>query len=251
MMFPSESVTLNPVVEAYQVNYSLAYSSGNENVATVDQDGKIIAKAKGSTGITVKVLIDGEESRYSKRIDINVKDPYTFSGAFLQSYRGGEKEVIIPANRQIIEISSYAFSGSEWVEKDVNAGDIIDEEDPSQIKQAPIGDDLIERIVIPEGVEKIGDYAFAKLTALKEVVLPSTLNTIGMGAFMGCTSLTTVSGLEHVKFINADSFHSCAIRDAALDSVVAIGVNAFYGNKIKDVSKLTAHNIIVNYDPIN
>jgi len=234
-MYPSESVTLNPVVDAYQVNYSLAYSSGNENIATVDQDGKITAKAKGSTGITVNVLIDGEETRYSKRIDINVKDPYTFSGAFLQSYRGGEKEVIIPANRQIIEISSYAFSGSEWVEKDVAAGDIIDEEDPAQIKQVPIGDNMIERIVIPEGVETIAEYAFAKLVALEEVVLPSTLKTIGMGAFMGCTNLTTVVGLEHVKFINADAFHSCAIREAALDSVVAIGVNAFFDNKIKDL----------------
>ena len=53
---------------------------------------------------------------------------------------------------------------------------------------------LAEQIssVFVEGVEKIGAYAFANLTALEEVVLPSTLQSIEYGAFYGCSALKTI-----------------------------------------------------------
>ena len=45
-------------------------------------------------------------------------------------------------------------------------------------------------IVIPEGVEEIGDKAFFGCTALRAVRLPSTLKRIGDHAFCGCTGMT-------------------------------------------------------------
>ena len=56
----------------------------------------------------------------------------------------------------------------------------------------------VEKIVLSEGVEEIGDYAFANNKLLKSVVFPSTLKKIGRGAFKNSNleSVTLPSGLE-------------------------------------------------------
>ena len=52
----------------------------------------------------------------------------------------------------------------------------------------------IERIVIPDSVTSIGNYAFYKCASLREGVdIPRNTRTIGYSAFQGCTSLTEVT----------------------------------------------------------
>lgn len=231
-MFPSESVTLQYSLDSYFPDRTtVTYRAGNERIATVDENGTITAQAEGNTIISVNVAFDGKNTLYSGRVSISVKDPYTINSIYLMSYKGLGGEVIIPDDRGVTTIQSYAFSNYEFVEKDLAAGDIIDEEDPYYIKQAPIGEDTITKIVIPEGVETIESYAFAKLTALKEVVLPSTLKKIGVGAFKDCENLTTIN-LNYVKFINEKAFSNCALNQVNLSSVVAIGNYTFENCKI-------------------
>ena len=47
------------------------------------------------------------------------------------------------------------------------------------------GYNLLETVILPEGLEKIGDEAFARCSGLKEVQFPSTLQEIGSRAFFG------------------------------------------------------------------
>ena len=47
-------------------------------------------------------------------------------------------------------------------------------------------------IVIPEGVEEIGAEAFAACDSLQRVTLPSTLQTLGCGAFMGSEAISQI-----------------------------------------------------------
>lgn len=47
------------------------------------------------------------------------------------------------------------------------------------------------RYVVPEGVKIISDYAFSGNVYLNEVVLPTTLEVIGVGAFVGTQNLST------------------------------------------------------------
>ena len=237
-MFPSESVTLQYSLDSYFPDKTgVTYTSGNEKIATVSKDGTIVALAKGTTIVTVQVTFkDDPESEakptiYTGSIAINVKDPFTTNGMYLMSYKGLGGEVVIPADRGITMINSYAFANFDWVEKDLSAGDVIDEEDPYNIKQGYLGEDTITKVVVPEGVESIEAYAFAALTALEEVVLPSTLTRIGRGAFVGCTKLKTIN-LEHVQFINESAFKNCALEEVKLDSMVAIGDYAFEGCKL-------------------
>ena len=48
----------------------------------------------------------------------------------------------------------------------------------------------ITSVVIDDGVQSVGDYCFYGLTALIDVSLGSSVESIGYGAFDGCTSLT-------------------------------------------------------------
>ena len=52
-----------------------------------------------------------------------------------------------------------------------------------------------KKVVIPEGVEVINDYAFHNRSDLNEVVISDSVTTIKEGAFYGCSSLKTVKML--------------------------------------------------------
>ena len=254
-MFPSESVTLQYALDSnFPEKTKVKYSVGNSRIATISEDGTIVAQAEGTTIITALVTFDGEDTFYSERVTVTVKDPYTTSGMYLMSYMGLGGEVVIPSDRGITMIYSYAFSNYKYVDKDLEAGDVIDEEDPYLIKQMYIGDDTITKIVIPEGVTAIESYAFANLTALEEIVLPKSLFRIGLGAFYGCKNLKTITeydvwkqaksdpenadklpkntGLKNAKFINQEAFAGCALEEVSLDSVVAIGNYTFRDCKL-------------------
>ena len=235
-MFPSESVTLRYTLDSnFPDDTTVTYQVGNSRIATVDENGTIVAQQEGSTIVTVNVLFNGQSTLYSGRVSITVKDPFTTMSMYLMNYRGLGGVVEIPSDRGITTIYSYAFSGYEYVDKDLEAGDVIDKEDPYYIKQMYIGDDTIEKIIIPEGVTTIESYAFANLTALKEVVLPKSLVRIGVGAFLGCENLTTIN-LQYAKFINEKAFSGCALEAIDLNSVVAIGNYTFEDCKLNHVS---------------
>ena len=231
-MYPSESVTLSYLLDSYFPDRTaVTYRSGNARIATVTEDGTIVAQEEGTTIVTVNVTFDGRNTLYSERITVTVKDPFTINSIYLMSYKGLGGKVEIPDNRGITTIYQYAFSNYEYVPKDLTAGDVIDEEDPLNTKPVYIGENTITEIVIPEGVTDIQQYAFAGLTALEKVTLPSTLNRIGMGAFYGCTSLKEIN-LEHVQFVNKEAFRGTALTSVSLDSMAAIGDYAFADSDI-------------------
>lgn len=248
--YPSESITVKYDLKAYFPNdVKVEFISSNDKIVEVDEKGTITAKAEGSATISVRVLMDGKATYYSQTIVITVKDPYSTNGSYLMGYYGDgetidgvEHVVNIRADLGLEEIYSYAFSGYEFVPKDEN--DEISKEDPYKSKQVPIGDNTIKKVIIPEGVKVIGSYAFANLTALEEVVLPSTLNQIQSNAFSGCTKLKKIN-LENVQFINMNAFRNCPIEVVSLDSVVAIGNNAFsFDRSVKDADGNTVTSVL-------
>ena len=230
-MFPSEAVVLTYVLDAYFPEITnLVYESSNEEIVTIDENGRVLAIAEGYASISVRVVVDGKNTYFSESISVEVKDPYVNSGSWLQHYFGNGGVVEFPENLVISEISEYAFSNIEYVEK--GPKDEISEDEPYLTKPVPIGDNTITKVIIPEGVKTIGAHAFAKLTALEEVVLPSTLTKIDISAFEGCTSLRTVTGIENVKFINIRAFKDCDLRgEITLTNAVAISDYAFADNQ--------------------
>ena len=75
----------------------------------------------------------------------------------------------------------------------------------------------IRKIVIPEGVEKIGPSCFEAFRDMREVVLPSTLQEIGDSAFSNCSNLKKLEIPDSVTTIGMRfMMQSKKIADLAL-----------------------------------
>lgn len=113
-----------------------------------------------------------------------------------------------------------------------------------------------ETIIVPDGIEKIGNYMFAECKKIKTVVIPNSVVEICDYAFFNCKSLKNVilpNNLEHigdsafaktglktviipksVKLIEKLAFAECPKLkmlvipniDCVIDSLVVIGSNA-------------------------
>ena len=70
-------------------------------------------------------------------------------------------------------------------------------------------DKLVE-INLPEGVEVIGDWAFAKNFSADKIILPSTVKEISDHAFLKCTSAKEVFIAGNVKAIGTSAFYRCS-----------------------------------------
>ncbi len=231
-MYPSESVLLSYTLDAYfPKDTKVEFVSSDDSIVTIDESGVVTAKAEGFASVTMNVLMDGNSTYYSETVSVEVKDPFVVAGSSLSHYYGNGGIVEFPSNLHLTEIGSFAFSNYDYIQK---TPEELEFDDAETSKQWYIGEGTITKIVIPEGIEKINAYACANLTALEEIVLPSTLEAIEYGAFYGCTSLKriTFSGDNNLKIINQRAFENCALEGTLdLRAVCVISDYAFAGNK--------------------
>lgn len=129
--------------------------------------------------------------------------------------------------------------------------------------QAYYQDDSLAEYEIGEDIKEIGDFAFAR-TNLTKIIIPEGVEKIGYGAFYHCNSLAEVSIPSSVKEIEANAFDETAwlnqldqsaayiiVGDGILlsynggDSVVNIpaGVKQIGAEVFKDHMGITAVNI--------
>ena len=112
----------------------------------------------------------------------------------------------------------------------------------------------IKSIVIPIGVQSIGDYAFFDCNnlvsvvlpdslrsinenafqwcrRLSEIVIPSKVDYIGKGAFANCDNLTSITLSDSLRMIGEDAFRGCnSLSELVIPSGVKyIGAGAFRG----------------------
>ena len=86
-----------------------------------------------------------------------------------------------------------------------------------------------ERVVIPNYVKKIGDFAFKNVSTLKSIIIPNSVTSIGKYAFSDCSSLSNVTIPNSVTLIGDFAFGSCSsLKSVTIpNSVIAIGYAAF------------------------
>jgi len=87
------------------------------------------------------------------------------------------------------------------------------------------------KIVIPDGVKYIGDFAFSGCEGLTSVKIPGSVIDIGDEAFCGCSGLTSAKVGEGVVSIGKGAFTHCTkLKNVTFpDGVTEIGDEAFTG----------------------
>ena len=120
----------------------------------------------------------------------NFKYHITPFGCIINEYNGTDKIVMIPekiAGCEVREIGASAFAANK----------------------------LIEKVVLPDGVEFIGSYAFAGCENLKTLILPETLCEISYSVFLDCKSLNKIrfngSKESWEKVVNRSSFNNAKL----------------------------------------
>ena len=87
----------------------------------------------------------------------------------------------------------------------------------------------LSEIVIPSSVTSIGDSAFSSCDSLSEIVIPSSVTSIGDSAFYGCYSLSEIVIPSSVTSIGDGAFSSCdSLSEIVIpSSVISVGYGAF------------------------
>ena len=85
-------------------------------------------------------------------------------------------------------------------------------------------------IVIPSSVTSIGEWAFWGCRSLSDIVIPSSVTSIGDGAFMCCRSLSDIVIPSSVTSIGFSAFFDCSSLSEIVipSSVTSIGNRAFF-----------------------
>lgn len=162
-------------------------------------------------------ILDGELIRYCGN-DAAVAVP---------SHINGEKVIAIgekafrncsTVNEVVIEhgvryIKNGAFAGCRNL-KDVFLPDTIysigERGKGRQDQQVgAFADSGVERIEIPNGVERIGPFAFAN-THIQDMVIPNSVSEIGRSAFEGCSRLEIIKLPENLITLEAYTFKNCS-----------------------------------------
>ena len=99
---------------------------------------------------------------------------------------------------------------------------------------------LIQKVIIEEGITRIGEYAFDVCSTLTSINIPESVTSIDAFAFEGCSSLTSIMIPEGVTSIGGYAFAWCSSLESIEipEGVTSIGYSAFY-----ECSSLTSINI--------
>ena len=140
---------------------------------------------------------------------------YLFAGTVL-------KKIDFPA---LTSIGSYAFYNSR------NLDSVTIPESMDSIKEGTFANSGIKNIVIPSGVESIEASAFSGCTGLTGVIIPNSVTNIGNSVFSNCSRLTSIDIPNSVTNIGSSAFSGCIGLTGVIipSSVGSIEASAFSG----------------------
>ena len=169
---PNQKVQFEVESEPWYVPLELEWRSTNEDIFTVDENGLVTTKKKGTARLEVSAK---GYDRLKKSVKIVVGEELYIVSYILYDYYGGP-EVVIPDDKNIMYLNEDCFKGNTEITK----------------------------VVLPTTLMEIPEHAFEGCTSLKEVVIPAKCTTLKNYAFAGCTSLQKITLLESEDKVNGD-----------------------------------------------
>lgn len=114
-----------------------------------------------------------------------------------------------------------------------------------------VGGEVLTELVVPEGVERIGSFAFYGCSGLTSVYIGNSVKSIGDSAFYGCIGLKNVTVDEGTKTIADNAFHDCFALERILlpGSLQKIGAKVFDG--CKRLTRIEFNGTVTDWNNIN
>ena len=192
---------------------SISVSPDNANYASIDncllsKDGKYLIRAPAVANV---VIPDGVEEICENAFSVCCLD------------EEDEEIVVLVCNSLVsVSIPSSVESINEFVFLCCGRLEFIsvspDNADYASIDNCLLSKDgeclirapAVANVVIPDGVEWIGNYAFRGCRSLVSVSIPESVTGIGCYAFEDCWKLTSIAIPDGVEWIDADMFSGCS-----------------------------------------
>lgn len=173
---------------------------------------------EGAFDSTVKIYRMDEKTVNENDLNYSYNDKGVLNGYF-----GNEKVVQIPSEINGTKITSIA--GNELVGVKSFYGNYYYEQ---SVVSYYCG---AEKVVIPEGVTEINDYAFYCCYTLKEVVIPSTVTKISKNAFLHCGNLIKITTSNKNIVTDCEEYNNALANDGK----EKVDSNIFNGYKYWEV----------------
>ncbi|MBQ9709849.1 MAG: leucine-rich repeat protein, partial [Clostridia bacterium] len=219
-------------------NLTIEWSTSNDKVATIDQEGNVHTLKKGTA--IINAVIKG--TSYSTGVTLKVGEEFIVNNYRLVDYHGTGGKVYIPTDMNIFYIETDAFKNND------NITEIVINKTVMEIReQAFRGCTALKRVSFVESepmdvadadLNMIFDEAFINCTALEEVDFSNTKTIlVGRRVFKNCTSLNSlgvdkngVSGATKLGTVSAEAFEGCtSLEEIDITRFNMSGKNVFKG----------------------
>ena len=137
-------------------------------------------------------------------------------------------KIVVPAyhdGKRVVSVAAEAFAGNTKISQVGFLGEITD--------QLYFVGTAYYRVL--DGIESIGERAFAGCTALEKIFPPASLKTIGAGAFEGDVNLDfDLFHTRNLESIGSRAFAGCKMKKLDLNGtkIKTIGDEAFFNSEV-------------------
>ena len=219
-------------------NYAFGSCDSLESVTIPDSVTKIGISAFGSCPIIMATIpaiaIDYIPQDNLQTVVITSGDSIDYN-----AFNGCSSLTSITIPDSVTEIGSYAFQGCDSLINIYYNGDIASWCGVSGVNWLTDsgrtlyinGVELLDELVIPDGIASIQAGAFGGCALITSVAFPDSVTSIGDSAFWGCSSLESITIPDGVTEIGWHAFQNCTSLESVTipDSVTSIGRSAFAG----------------------